>query len=321
MVANKTFPGEAERILREKPEDLGAAPLRSLDVRFSNVCNLKCRSCGPSNSTSWHADARALGQTLPADTLRLGKADSQVEGYIRSVLPGIQQLYFAGGEPLLEEAHYKLLESLLSQGRDDVILDYNSNFSVLKCGSRDILALWNKFQTVKVGASLDGTGPRFEYLRKGAEWAKILENHRRLREEAPRVLFYVYPTVSVMNVFHLPAAIEEWVHAGLIQWPDQLVLNFLARPQYLSFEILNPEERLRLNSSYEVFMRRVQAPSLLRTAINRALKTVLDTVERRPFGPAQRELRTRFREVTGALDRLRHESFGDVFPELKELMS
>ena len=43
------------------PQERFAEPiLRTLDIRFSNLCNLSCRTCGPEYSTKWFADAKRL---------------------------------------------------------------------------------------------------------------------------------------------------------------------------------------------------------------------------------------------------------------------
>jgi hypothetical protein len=264
-----------------------------------------------------------MGNPLPPQTFRMTDTRADLADYVRSALPGIQALYFGGGEPLLEESHYELLETLLELGRDDVVLDYNSNLTVLKCGSREILPLWRRFRTVKVAASFDGVGGQFEYLRKGASWAKVLENHRRITREAPDVFVFLAPTVGAMNVFHLPVAIEEWLRSDLLKWPDQLFLNYIRRPEYLAIGILNGDERRRLAISYESFLARIPATVhlALRKSITRSLRNVLGTLDRQAFTEEQARLRLRFREVTGQVDRLREEKFEALFPELAGLMT
>jgi radical SAM protein with 4Fe4S-binding SPASM domain len=41
--------------------EIGSTPPVYFDIRFSNVCNLRCRICGPWSSSSWFSDAVKLG--------------------------------------------------------------------------------------------------------------------------------------------------------------------------------------------------------------------------------------------------------------------
>lgn len=70
---------------------------RTLDLRFSNICNLSCRTCGPACSTKWHSDAkktewwndhRALVETFDSK-------DSALES-LGPTLQSVQSIYFAG---------------------------------------------------------------------------------------------------------------------------------------------------------------------------------------------------------------------------------
>ena len=49
-------------LLEETNEDgsINDYKMRYLDIRFSNLCNLKCRTCGPDLSSSWYEDQMKL---------------------------------------------------------------------------------------------------------------------------------------------------------------------------------------------------------------------------------------------------------------------
>ena len=64
--------------------------------------------------------------------------------------------------------------------------------------------IWKKFDNVAVGASLDAMGPRAEYIRKGTKWDTVEKNRRQMMEICPDVDFYISPTLSIMNVWHIP---------------------------------------------------------------------------------------------------------------------
>jgi MoaA/NifB/PqqE/SkfB family radical SAM enzyme len=321
-LANRRFVNELAWVDRTSPDGSVVTPLRALHFRLSNVCNLRCRTCDADCSTSWYGDAKALGDPTPAGPLRPLDSIRSLREQILSVLPGIKFIYFGGGEPLLEEAHYAILDALLELGKEDVVFEYNTNLTALTFGKRDILALWRRFRSVCVGVSVDGAGAQFEYLRKGGEWSRILENHRRLREEAPDALFYIHCTLSVLNVFHLADAVQEWLRCGLLRWPDELVSNYLRRPEYLEMAILNEAERRRLAARYERSVAELPSSTHLAVgkSIERMFRCVLGWLENQPFTPERARLREQFRDRTRSLDRLRGESTEELFSDLTTLM-
>ena len=91
--------------------------------------------CGVYSSSKWHQEAMELhGDTTGADTKGVlefnsnGKEDvfKQVDRFINDV----EEIYFAGGEPLVMEEHYLILEKLIAAGRTDVRLRYNTNLVI-----------------------------------------------------------------------------------------------------------------------------------------------------------------------------------------------
>src|SRR6185503_16303164 len=137
--ANRFFADEVSVVKETLPDGSVRTGLRSLDLSLSNVCNLKCRSCSPRSSSSWFAESRALRWTDPTEIQHLCEARPDLKEWLHSVLPDIKLLYFAGGEPLLHASHYELLDTILNMGRTDLILDYNSNLTALRCGGREII--------------------------------------------------------------------------------------------------------------------------------------------------------------------------------------
>jgi radical SAM protein with 4Fe4S-binding SPASM domain len=95
------------------------------DFRFSNICNFKCRMCGPQLSTGWYEDTKKMYKILPSDVpqeVDPNKLWSQIEPLFDSV----EEIYFAGGEPLIMEEHYRILKKLDEMKKYDVRIRYNS---------------------------------------------------------------------------------------------------------------------------------------------------------------------------------------------------
>jgi hypothetical protein len=98
-----------------------------------------------------------------------GRDKDDMWNQMQEHIPYLEQIYFAGGEPLIMEEHYNVLKELVRLKRFDVRLQYNTNFSRLNLKDENVLDYWKLFNNVSIGASLDAMGPRAEYIRKGTK--------------------------------------------------------------------------------------------------------------------------------------------------------
>jgi len=79
------------------------------DIRFSNLCNLSCRSCGHIFSSSWHKDQSHLAEQAGDPNwknenkvlLVSGKSKTDMIDQVMEHIDHVEQIYFAGGEPLM----------------------------------------------------------------------------------------------------------------------------------------------------------------------------------------------------------------------------
>ena len=133
------------------------------------------------------------------------------------MLEHIEQIYWAGGEPIIMDEHWAIMNKLVDMGKTDIRIFYNTNFTKLNYKKFDVLDLWKNFDNISIGASLDAEGARGEYQRKGTNWEDIVNNIKRLRTEAPNIDFYVSATVSAYNGWHITDFPRNWVEAGFIK--------------------------------------------------------------------------------------------------------
>ena len=299
---------------------IAATGLEFIDLRFSNICNFKCRTCNYENSTSWYQDARNfVTESVPTEPIRTHESAGQLWAFIRQQLPTLKRIYLAGGEPLLHEEHYQLLELLIAENRTDIAIEYNTNLSTIEYKHWKATELWKQFPHITVGASLDGVNRQAELIRKGMDWGKTYNNFLTIQNESPQVKFILAPTISVLNCFHITVAIEEFVQNGMLGNPDFLRLNILLQPHYLNVQILNPKERHNLEQHYSAFLNRVKeilTPKLyfkIDSELNRILTHMSSA------SPKDGD-RLRFRKFTIKLDSLRKEKTALLFPELFDLI-
>lgn len=282
------------------------------DFRFSNICNFRCRSCGPQLSTGWYDDHRRAFGGLPRD-IPDPKKNPNIWAQIEPLFETVEEIYFAGGEPLIMEEHYRILQRLEAMGRYDVKLRYNTNFSQLQYKNLDVLSAWSKFKLVKIDASFDGYGAAAEYIRKGTRWSDTVRNVMELHQRVPHAEFGINCTTSIQNAFHVADFWRWCADTQFIRNPDDFHVNLVQDPQWLRLDALPPTVKQQLSQLYTDTADRAQAQGYHRVARD------FRGARRFMLAQDQQHLLAQFRLKMQQLDSLRGESFAATFPELREL--
>lgn len=287
------------------------------DIRFSNLCNLKCRSCGHIFSSQWYQDQAKLAGGDWKDRNRVlnyaGRTETDMWEQLLPHIDYVEQIYFAGGEPLLMEEHYLILDELVRRERFDVRLIYNTNFTHTDLKGKSVFEYWKLFRSVAVGASLDGSDQYAEYIRKGTDWKQVEKNRIQMLQVCPNVDFYISPTLSIMNAWHLPDFHRDWVERGFIK-PQDLNVNILQDPMHLRIDIAPIKYKQRLRIKYEEHLNWLQTQDPLQRAsvgFQSAIKFMMAT--------DNTHLIDTFWRKTHELDSIRSEHLLDTIPELQAL--
>ena len=285
------------------------------DIRFSNLCNMACRSCGTWFSSNWYEDHKKLTGSPPnhAKIMRVGRTTNDIWEQMLKQLDHVEQFYFAGGEPLIMEEHYRILKELDKRKMYHVRLIYNTNFSKLKFKDLDVLELWNKFDSVSVGASLDAEGKRGEFMRKGTVWKDTVANRKKMLEICPQVDFYISSTVGLINALHIVDFHRNWTDQGLLK-PQDFNFNLLQYPFWQRIDLLPDAYKQKVKEKYEKHLEWLRPQDHL-TRATKGFESGLDYMMRRDnFTHFYK-----FKEGMQKLDAIRNENILEVFPELKEL--
>jgi radical SAM protein with 4Fe4S-binding SPASM domain len=287
------------------------------DIRFSNLCNLSCRSCGHIFSSSWYQDqAKLAGPQWALNNSALNIAGKNKDDMWSQLIPHldyVEQIYFAGGEPLMMEEHYHILDELERRGRFDVRLIYNTNFTKTKLKDREVFDYWRKFKSVAVGASLDGSGHYAEYIRRGTAWDQVVRNREEMLRVCPEVDFYISPTLSILNAWHLPDFHKDWVQRGYIRAQD-LNVNILQDPAYLRIDIATADYKQKLVAKYQehiAWLRPLDRLNRATVGFESAVNFIQAT--------DNSHLIPKFWNKMSDLDNIRNENVLETIPELKAL--
>jgi len=289
--------------------------LRYYDVRFSNLCNFTCRTCGGWFSSSWYTEEEDLyGKPNYPKILFAGRTETDMWEQLEPHIPYLEQVYFAGGEPMMMEEHYRILKELAKREMFDVKIIYNTNFSRLTLKDDNVLDYWRLFNNVSIGASLDAMGPRAEYIRKGTKWDQIERNREQMLEACPNTDFYVSSTVSLYNVLHITDFHRDWINRGYLKAQDWNI-NILQGPERDRIDVLPQIYKDQAQAKIEEHIKWLEPQDHLKRA-TRGYQGIINFMQ-----DDRSHLLSEFFRVNDTHDNYRQEHFEDVFPELKDLRS
>jgi sulfatase maturation enzyme AslB (radical SAM superfamily) len=214
-----------------------APGLQFIDIRNTNLCNLKCRYCGPHFSSQW---AKELGHKVSILSTEID--DSLL------ITDSLHWMYFTGGEPLINANHWELLEQLIESGRSkNISLSYNTNLTTLKYKDKNIADIWSQFKKVKIACSIDAVGKTYEYIRSGADWDQVDANIKFLIEMAIDVT--LSPVISILNIWKIDQlclyAEQNQIEISpiILHGPDYLGLNVI--PDQFKQQALTASQSLK----------------------------------------------------------------------------
>ena len=205
----------------------------SWDYRFSNLCNFKCRMCGPMLSSSWETEARKAGKIEPWMEPAVKKQisnyqDTQIEAEFSQAVEEhrIEEIYWVGGEPLMYEQHWRYMQRIIELGDGpELYARYNTNLSRVDYQGvnlyNDIL---DKIRDWQICASLDGVGEVGEYIRTGLKYDEWLENFKQgLGHARNRRMMRIDFTLTTPGLFEVPE---------IIKLADELGVEVLAKTTF-----------------------------------------------------------------------------------------
>ena len=284
-----------------------------LELKMSNLCNFRCRTCKPDLSTTWLKDWAEVKHEyesldLHNDTKRQTNFDNDqfVEDIVK-LAPTIEIVEFAGGEPLMDPLHYKVLHAL-EPFASNITVKYSTNLSKVKFGKFDTIASWAKFRKVDLSLSIDGHPELNNYIRTESDTDVLAENLKLVRAELGNkydgraALCY-----SAWNVFGLPESYEYFdtvldtpVH-GNIAWD----------PIFINPQILPKELKQKANEKYKKYLMTVESNTERKKRIHRFIN------QNMAFMNAKDESKyfEQFLRYTQTLDRTRSTNIVDIVPE------
>jgi radical SAM protein with 4Fe4S-binding SPASM domain len=290
--------------------------LKYWDFRFSNLCNFKCRSCGPRYSSAWVPDHKKLGWSDQEKVWSIESVEDKTNyDFLKDQVKHVQKIYFAGGEPLLMPEHWQTLDLLVENKRFDVKISYNTNCSTLTYNGKSALDYWSQWENgkIEVWPSIDEIGERAELIRSGTVWSKVEEN-LKLLTTLDNITVRPGMTIGAWNVRRLPAIINHLIDIGVVcqrHKYQNFFINLLEHPTHYHVHILPDEYRKETIEELKSFIS--EHNKRYNTTIDHAFTHIFSELEK-PFDSYAAQ---KFMWNTKKIDELRNENTFDVIPEMK----
>lgn len=334
---------DINKLIEETNEDGSVPPkLYYIDLRMGTKCNLKCIMCSPHDSSLWENDWNKLYPKIQNDSLRelCGWEPGSGGGgsyqwhqnnpdfwdQLHDQIPNMRQLYFAGGEALVIDEHYELLQKVIDSGHAHTIeLRYNSNGIYMP---QKLFDLWDHFYKVRFHFSVDSIEGMNDYIRWPPTWDKVVKNLHRIDNSSRHVEVTIACAVQALNVHYIPDLIKWKLNqkfkkinspgfgAGLVNF------HFVYHPAFLNVRILPDWFKEETRLKYEEFYTWLKEN-------HRNDKSFLDN----PYGikrlqgivnfMLQGDWSVRlpeFKEYIKLMDEIRGTNFKETFPEMGRIL-
>ena len=321
-----------------------------LEVAFENTCNFKCAYCSPDISSKWMEEIREHGpyptsrRTGSLDWIeKNGKSPisrTEHNPYIEAFWKWWPELYrslktfrITGGEPLLSQNTWKILDEIQRDPKPDLNLAINTNMDVPEQLISRLIEYHNaiapRVRSFEIYTSAEAAGRAAEYIRFGMQYDRFLGNVRRFLRETradSRINFMV--TFNALSVTTFTKFLEDLWNLRVEFNEDDaanrvpMMISYLRWPPFLSCQILPAEIKRR-------YIGEIKDYANSRTRVTSPLKTgrfyleEIDQIER--LGdfmllepPELRRDRADFSLFCDEYDRRRGTDFRAVFPELME---
>jgi len=201
-----------------------------IEISFGNECNFKCGYCHPKHSSAYHKEIRDNG---PYDMVKNHRNDidwfkiyeEETNPYVDAwwrwwpeVRKTLTILRITGGEPLLQQSTWRLLEDLEANPLPNLELNINTNFGVKPILIDRLVEKVNnlvnekKIRDFKIFTSIDTWNEQAEYIRTGLDidvWERNLDTYLT-NTSLPITFMITFNILTVTNFQNLLSKILEW---------------------------------------------------------------------------------------------------------------
>ena len=208
--------------------------LKTIDVRWSNLCNFACVYCSSEFSSKWASELNEFAEQPSKQQLE------EFKNFVFDNANKLKHVYMAGGEPLLMKQNLELLQ-ILQQRNPEVHLRINTNLS--KTDTK-IFEKICEFKNVHWIISVETMEKEFEYIRYGGKWQDFLDNLGIVKSTGHKISFnMLYFLLNYNSLFDTIDFLQDLGYHN-----NSFIAGALLGPLYLNIRHL-PDKVLQSISS------------------------------------------------------------------------
>ncbi len=303
----------------------------TMEIKLNNLCNLKCRMCNPLDSTNWKDwDAvvpfykkennylvPTIDRLVDTPGKYIGPFDDSSNWWdsFEKLIPHFKRVEFAGGEPLMDPQHYKILD-MLKPYAHQIEIKYATNGTTLGISKgRTIHDYWPHFRSVAVNVSIDGIHDVYNYIRTNSNFSEVEENIKEIKS-IPNVSRVVGAfTAQAGNILQAADCIDYFLNKlGIVFYSHRV-----SYPNVLSAQVLpNELKKIAIMRLQEISMRVptfdiVKHHPILEKITQQQIQDNINYLQAKDESHRWQE----FLDFNFALDATRGQSLLDAVPEFK----
>ena len=304
----------------------------TIEIKLNNLCNLKCRMCNPLDSTNWKDWDKVVpfykkenNYLVPTVERLVNKPGQYIGSFddtdnwwasFEKLLPHFRRVEFAGGEPLMDPQHYRILDMLKPYGKN-IEIKYATNGTTLGISQgRTIHDYWPHFRSIAVNVSLDGIHDVYNYIRGNGDFNVVEENIKEI-QRIPNVSRVVGAfTAQAGNILQAADCIDYFINKMNIVFYSHRV----SYPNCLSAQVLPRELKdIAIKRLEEIKLRVPDFENVKKYPILKqiTLQQIQDNINYMN-SKDQSYMLNDFIEFNLQLDKSRGQNLFDVMPELSE---
>ncbi len=306
-------------------------PVEYIQISLGNKCNLACRMCNAATS-SRIAEDPVHSKWVPAQEIPDAKQvrpewdkaipwfeqDQFLRGDLLESGASLKLLAVTGGEPLMSDAFARLLEEYVARGRaEHIAMRINSNLFHNEDRIRRVMSSLLRFWYCAVGASVDGFGSVYEYIRYPARWELTSRNIRLVKSLGVDHPHWVFGMDTVVQPYNCLSLVD------LLRFADDVDIecnaHVIEHPWFMAMQVVPEPLRHVAAERLEAYAATPGQPGPWTTnrqhaaRIARHFRLIADDEQ-------TAQARQQFLEFTRALDASRQQDLRKAVPELAEAL-
>ena len=299
-----------------------------LTVSFTNRCQMSCIYCGAGKSSTWKKEIDEHGpyplnvkdnydKYMPRNDIMKVEDNPYVDKFwkwLPDAYPHLQTIRLTGGEPLLDENTFKLLQYVKDNPKE-LSFEISTNLMVTDRRVSNYINLVKGLPGQKCYVSVDTWGEQAEWIRTGLKIEQFEHNLHRVLGNGIKVgIMCTFNLLSIPNF-------EEWVFkmAELKQqYPGLLTVDVpqMVEPLHLTTRIADKKLINMLDKAYKSML--TYSHLFEDYEISKFKRTIAWTKANLMKGEELERNRKDFVKFANEKDRRRGTNFLETFPELKE---